>query len=208
MILIWVYNRMQPLTNQDLPAMAAVLCNRQTIFRRQTIFPKLDTGSHEALTALTVAPIRRRKWRSGEWFTFSYSKSLQRRWFILTPIGTNKSKLTTWKVDKKKGGNRKTGRWWKRSLAWERRLIPLNGWEHSIKPFKQETQLCQMTNNVLCEAYWKWQDVLMNHFVNFPGSVCCPCTQVPRHGIVKGKKWPRLVLHPEIKVLMSGKCSR
>ena len=65
MILIWVYNRMQPLTNQDLPAMAAVLCNRQTIFRRQTIFPKLDTGSHEALTALTVAPIRRRKWRSG-----------------------------------------------------------------------------------------------------------------------------------------------
>ena len=61
MILIWVYNRMQPLTNQDLPAMAAVLCNRQTIFRRQTIFPKLDTGSHEALTALTVAPIRRRK---------------------------------------------------------------------------------------------------------------------------------------------------
>ena len=102
---------MQPLTNQDLPAMAAVLCNRRTIFRRQTIFPKLDTGSHEALTALTVAPIRRRKWRSGEWFTFSYSKSLQRRWFILTPIGTNKSKLTTWKVDKKR---------WKRSLAWER----------------------------------------------------------------------------------------
>ena len=34
MILIWVYNRMQPLTNQDLPAMAAVLRNRQTIFRR------------------------------------------------------------------------------------------------------------------------------------------------------------------------------
>ena len=59
-----------------------------------------------------------------------------------------------------------------------------------------------MTNNVLCEAYWKWQDVLMNHFVNFPGSVCCPCTQVPRHGIVKGKKWPCLVLHPKIQALM------
>ena len=109
MILIWVYNRMQPLTNQDLPAMAAVLRNRQTIFRRQTIFPKLDTGSHEALTALTVAPIRRRKWRSGGWFTFSYLKSLQRRWFILTPIGTNKSKLTTWKVDKKKVETGKLG---------------------------------------------------------------------------------------------------
>ena len=128
MILIWVYNRMQPLTNQDLPAMAAVLCNRQTIFRRQTIFPKLDTGSHEALTALTVAPIRRRKWRSGGWFTFSYSNSLQRRWFILTPIGTNKSKLTTWKVDKKKvetgklGGNAPL----LGNDAW------INDWGHSI----------------------------------------------------------------------------
>ena len=100
---------MQPLTNQDLPAMAAVLCNRQTIFRRTppNYFSKTwhrITRGFDSFDGCTNSPPQMTLGPMIYIFILKF--------FTTKMVYLDKSKLTTWKVDKKR---------WKRSLAWERR---------------------------------------------------------------------------------------